>query len=100
MKQIVLVIVLLVLMFNVVNVKADSLFNKHDTVTGSKANSHVLPEKHHKSQCSNDGIPELSAYLDGDTPTDIAYSDYLEDLQWFSFWYPNHCDIVPESLGG
>lgn len=30
------------------------------------------------------GMPQLSDYMDGDTPEDIAYQDYLDDLQW---WY-------------
>jgi len=62
------------------------------------------PKHHNKendSACTAYNVPALIDYLDGDTPTDIAYSDYLEDLNW---WYgeqtlnANPCQITPETL--
>lgn len=43
--------------------------------------------------------PALWYYMDGDgTPTDVAYSDYREDLAWYQQQYPQVCPITPEVL--
>ena len=45
--------------------------------------------------CPNDGTqPRLSYYLDGDTPFDTAYEDYLSDLAWYNDLYG--CSHKPE----
>jgi hypothetical protein len=103
MKIIILSIVLLSVLFSVINAHAFELFSKSDTVTGSKANSHII-EHHHKAQCNNDGVPVLDNYTgewqnDG-TPVETEYNDYLEDLTWYAVQNPGHCNIVPETLGG
>src|SRR5829696_9228499 len=65
----------------------------HVEPKGQRANSHLLLDKKinpdngdgdinidNNTACSNDNnMPVLSYYLDGDTPEDIAYGDYLDD---------------------
>lgn len=55
-------------------------------------------EKDTPKKCTKKGVPELWYYLDGDTPSDTAYSDYLEDLQWWKDSTPNHCKVKAEKM--
>lgn len=84
---------------------ADELFRNADTVTGHKANSHIAKvwskHTHGSEACTANFVPALNDYLDGDTPADTAYGDYLSDLQWWTVQYDlnsNPCNVTPESM--
>jgi hypothetical protein len=67
---------------------------------GSKANTHTQskPEQSCHNWTANGWIVKLDYYLDGDTPTDIAYSDYLSDLNHYYSQYSGTCKSGPERL--
>ena len=66
---------------------------------GSRVNSHVTDKKPVTCQDVNAGKPALEYYLDGDTPTETAYQDYLADVQWWLDLHERPCKINPVPLG-
>lgn len=67
---------------------ASQLFWNHGTVTGSKINTHVESPK--AETCDKTWI-FLADYMDGDTPAEVAYPDYLSDLAWWDSEVDNPC---------
>jgi hypothetical protein len=109
MKNIIAILFFIsVLFLNVQNVMADSpLFSGIESLEGAKkVNSHVVPVKPLQSKSchawnQNGWIVELEYYTqsesDGNTtPLEVAYTDYIEDLNHYYTMYPDTCEIVPE----
>jgi hypothetical protein len=87
-KITVLLVALIAYAFTATNAYADNrpaqMF-EHRNISGKATHTDkVWTVKHSdKVSCDMTGAPELSYYMDGDTPEATAYSDYLSDLAWF-----------------
>lgn len=64
-------------------------------VTGSKVNTHILQPKPGVS-CTTKYLVHYEDYTGDGTPPAVAYSDYLEDLQWWYEQTDNPCQITPD----
>ena len=102
-KVIILSAVVLALLANAKDVKAHQVISQAKAADNTRIVDLVPQPKLHRNRpidkcIQYGGHPELSYYLDGDTPIDTAYSDYLEDVQWFIGEHSQSCKVVIEFL--